>query len=112
MIHHTGLTVSDMNKAKAFYEAALKPLGLTTKLDVPGKVVGFGEQHAEFYVSKGEPRRAHTAFVGTSKKAIDDFYSGGTGAGGTDNGAPGYRKNKGPGHYAAFVHDQCLQKTS
>jgi hypothetical protein len=36
---------------------------------------------------------------------VEAFYEAGIGAGGADNGAPGYRKDYSPGYYAAFVHD-------
>jgi catechol 2,3-dioxygenase-like lactoylglutathione lyase family enzyme len=105
MIDHTGFPVSDVDKAKAFYEAALQPLGLKMTFEVRGKVVGFGTDHAEFMVHKGEGRRDHIAFAATDKAAVDTFYTKAVEAGGTDNGAPGYRKNYSPGHYAAYVRD-------
>jgi len=105
MIDHTGFPVSDVDKAKTFYEAALKPLGLKMTFEVKGKVVGFGEEHMEFGVSLGESRHAHIAFAATDKEAVNTFHAEAIEAGGTDNGAPGYRKNYSPGHYAAFVRD-------
>jgi catechol 2,3-dioxygenase-like lactoylglutathione lyase family enzyme len=105
MIDHTGFPVSDVDKAKTFYEAALKPLGLKMTFEVKGKVVGFGEDHSEFMVNQGEPRRDHIAFTATDKEAVNTFHTKAIEAGGIDNGAPGYRKNYSPGHYAAYVRD-------
>jgi predicted lactoylglutathione lyase len=36
---------------------------------------------------------------------VQKFYDAALAAGGTDNGAPGYRKEYTPGYYAAFVTD-------
>ena len=48
---------------------------------------------------------AHASFhVGDIDKA-KEFYKAALAAGGTDNGAPGYRTEYGAGYYAAFVHD-------
>jgi len=105
MIDHTGIPVSDVDKAKTFYEAALQPLGLKITFEAKGKVVGFGKDHAEFMVHKGEPRRDHLAFAAPDKDAVKTFHAKAIEAGGIDNGKPGYRKNYSPGHYAAFVRD-------
>jgi len=34
MLDHIGLAVADMERAKAFYQAALKPLGLDVVMEV------------------------------------------------------------------------------
>jgi predicted lactoylglutathione lyase len=105
MLDHTGVTVTDLGKAKTFYEAALSPLGLKVILD-KDRIAGFGQGHLEFMIVKGEsPHHAHVSFTAPSKEAVDTFYAKAVEAGGLDNGAPGYRKNIAPGHYAAFVHD-------
>jgi len=41
MIDHTGITVSDIDKSRAFYAAALAPLGYAIARDY-GDAVGFG----------------------------------------------------------------------
>ncbi len=106
MLDHTGLAVTDLSVAKTFYEAALEPLGLTVRFEVPDKIVGFGKEWSEFMVhTTGEPRHAHISFTALSKEAVDEFYAKGLTSGGKDNGAPGYRKKINAGHYAAFVLD-------
>ena len=105
MIDHTALDVTDLVATKIFYQAALQPLGLTVRFEVPDKVVGFGQERSEFMLHTGEPHHTHIAFVASSKEAVMDFYTNGLASGGKDNGAPGYRKKINAGHYAAFVLD-------
>ena len=108
MIAHTGITVKDYESAKKFYTALLAPLGYALYMDLPEyRVIGFLEgAHSSFWLSaKDEVPPTHVAFLAKSKKDVDDFYKAGLDAGGTDNGAPGYRVNYSPGYYAAFIHD-------
>jgi catechol 2,3-dioxygenase-like lactoylglutathione lyase family enzyme len=105
MLDHTGLAVKDLNAAKKFYVAALQPLGLPMRFEVPGKIIGFGKEWSEFMVHVAETRHAHISFTAPSKEVVDEFYAQGLASGGKDNGAPGYRKNINAGHYAAFVLD-------
>ncbi len=106
MLDHTGLAVKDLGAAKTFYVAALAPLGLPVRFEVPDKVVGFGKEWSEFMVhTTGETRHAHISFTAPSKEVVNEFYAKGLASGGKDNGAPGYRKKINAGHYAAFVLD-------
>ena len=84
MIDHVSIKVKDVEQAKAFYEAALAPLGYARGIEYPG-----GMQ----LLVEGEPG-----------DVWDAFYEAALAAGGTDNGAPGPRDYH-PGYYAAFVHD-------
>ena len=108
MIDHAGIHVSDITKAKEFYSKALAPLGYTMIAEYPEyKVAGFGEGgKADFWLSAdGSEQENHVAFAAKDKMAVDAFYKEGIAAGGTDNGAPGYRKNYSAGYYAAFLKD-------
>ncbi len=40
MIDHTGISVSDFEKSKAFYSAALRPIGYAMLMEVPASVTG------------------------------------------------------------------------
>ena len=62
MIDHAGISVSDWDKAKAFYDTALAPLGATLLYVVPEqftggvKVGGYGREKPEFWLhGAGEP---------------------------------------------------------
>ena len=113
MIDHSGISVTDFDRSKAFYEQALAPLGSTFLVQIPPeytggiKVGGFGPSHAGFWLNEGEAPRPplHFAFSATSRDQVDAFYAAAMAAGGTDNGAPGPRPNYGPNYYAAFVRD-------
>jgi len=107
MIAHTGLPVSDYQKAKDFYIKALAPLGYAEKME-HGEACGFQEgNHTSFWISTN-PKGVipgHIAFEGKNKEEVDGFYEAALEAGAKDNGAPGYRTEYWPGYYAAFVHD-------
>jgi catechol 2,3-dioxygenase-like lactoylglutathione lyase family enzyme len=111
MIDHTSVSVSDYEKAREFYKAALAPLGYEIGMDLPDyKAAGFKHKdmggRGDFWIGAGEKAAPiHVAFVGESKEAVDAFYAAGIAAGGKDNGAPGYRTQYSAGYYGAFVHD-------
>jgi len=114
MIDHTGVSVSDPKKSRAFYDAALKPLGYTVQMEVPPEytggrmVIGYGVPNAPgFWVTEGTAQKPgiHTALRASSRAAVDAFYAAAMAAGGSDNGAPGIRAHYHPNYYAAFVLD-------
>lgn len=105
MIAHTSLPVSDYQKSKAFFLAALKPLGYSNNMEY-GEAGGFNDgKNTDFWIAKGDVAKGHVAFECKSKEEVEQFYSVALAAGGKDNGAPGYRKEYWPGYYAAFVLD-------
>jgi catechol 2,3-dioxygenase-like lactoylglutathione lyase family enzyme len=113
-IDHTSLSVSNFAKAKAFYGAALAPLGITVLMEfaksVTGNVdvAGLGSNGKPFFwladAGKTSPR-IHLAFVADSRAQVDAFYNAARAAGGKDNGAPGLRPMYHPNYYGAFVLD-------
>ena len=112
MIDHLGLDVSDLDRSRRFYEAALAPLGLTVVAEVAngagGRVVMFGADGVpEFVIAKDRAPGAgtHVAFRAATREQVDAFHAAALAAGGVDNGAPGLRDRYGPRYYAAFVLD-------
>ncbi len=108
MIDHAGVHVSDYEKSKAYYTQALAPLGYTLIADYAEyKAAGFGESgKADFWISgDGAEQDNHVAFSAKDKATVNAYYKAAMAAAGTDNGAPGYRKDYSPGYYAAFVKD-------
>src|SRR4051812_31105718 len=103
-IDHIGLNVTDYPKAKAFYVAALKPLGVTVLQDY-GEVIGMGAEFPYLWISSGNPGHVHLAFRADSRKAVDEFYAAAMKAGGKDNGKPGLRTEYHANYYGAFVLD-------
>ena len=114
MIDHTGLHTKDPAKSRAFYEAALAPLGYAVLRTVPkeftgGKVVvGYGvAPKPDFWVAEGTPESPslHIAFRAKNRAEVDAFYQAAMAAGGRDNGPPGIRAHYHPNYYGAFVFD-------
>ncbi|MCB9396676.1 MAG: VOC family protein [Acidobacteria bacterium] len=114
MLDHMGLSVSDIQRSKAFYSAALGAIGYELLMDFPAEVTGstafagFGEPpKPDFWIGQGEPNKPalHVAFRVDSRAAVDAFYEAALAAGGRDNGAPGLRPHYHPNYYGAFVLD-------
>jgi catechol 2,3-dioxygenase-like lactoylglutathione lyase family enzyme len=105
MIAHTSLTVSNYKKSKAFYVKALQSLGYSNNMEFE-ESAGFNDgRNTDFWIAKQAAiTPTHVAFQATSKQQVQAFYKDALAAGGTDNGAPGYRDYS-PGYYAAFVYD-------
>jgi catechol 2,3-dioxygenase-like lactoylglutathione lyase family enzyme len=60
MIDHISISVRDLQKAEAFYTAALAPLGMSKLRAWPEASIGFGKKYPEFWINKRtvmEPRR-------------------------------------------------------
>ena len=112
MIDHMGITVSDYPKAKAFYDAVFAALGGSLVKEIPlqftgGKhVVGYGRDHAVFWVSEGMADKGrHYAFAAVNRAQVEAFYDAALKAGGIDNGGPGLRPHYHEHYYGAFVID-------
>lgn len=110
MIDHLALDVTDIGRSRAFYAAALAPLGfsiLAEERDGDATVVMFGIREPEFVIAdKDRPGEGnHLAFRADSRAEVDAFHAAALAAGGRDNGAPGLRERYGPTYYAAFILD-------
>ncbi len=113
MIDHLGITVTDFDAAKAFYDKALEPLGASMLFVVSPehtggvKVAGYGQERPQFWITEAEAQKppVHVAFTAKSHAEVDGFYAAALAAGGTDNGAPGPRPHYHENYYGAFVHD-------
>jgi catechol 2,3-dioxygenase-like lactoylglutathione lyase family enzyme len=115
-IDHLGINAVDFEKSKAFYAAALKPLGIWQLQDY-GMAVGYGETHPFLWLASspmgGPPgpfaaetsAHLHLAFSAKDRAAVDAFYAAAIAAGGTDNGKPGLRPEYHENYYGAFVLD-------
>ena len=116
IIDHTGLTVRDMARSKAFYTQALAPLGITLAMDM-GQAAGFGRgPKPDFWIAGGPGSYqsadqisnitpSHLAFAARSREEVDAFHAAALAAGGRDFGAPGPRPVYHPDYYGAFVLD-------
>jgi catechol 2,3-dioxygenase-like lactoylglutathione lyase family enzyme len=113
VIDHAGINVSDWQKSKAFYDAAMAPLGAKLLMTVPPeytggmKVGGYGREKPDFWLheSKETSLGRHYAFTARNRAEVDAFYNAAMAAGGKDNGKPGIRAHYHPDYYGAFVID-------
>ena len=113
MLDHIGFSVSNFAKSKAFYQAALQPLGMSLVMEVTAEMTGdfaaagFGKDGKPFLwfgESKKPVGHLHIALTG-SRAQVDAFYKAAMAVGGKDNGPPGIRAHYHPNYYGAFVHD-------
>ncbi len=82
MLDHIILTVSDVRRSLAFYEAALKPLNIKFFMPYKGEdghpdLWGFGDgKRAFFWIKQGKPDPAaiHWGFKAEDEKKVDEFY--------------------------------------
>jgi catechol 2,3-dioxygenase-like lactoylglutathione lyase family enzyme len=114
MIDHLGFAVRDTDRAKAFYLAALAPLGIGILIEVTPEQsgdeahIGFGANGKPFFWiggGKAVQGPVHIAFDAPNRATVDAFHKAALAAGGTDNGAPGIRAHYHPNYYGAFVFD-------
>ncbi|HEY3144893.1 MAG TPA: VOC family protein [Dongiaceae bacterium] len=102
------LRVRDYARSKAFYTAALKPLGYELLMEFE-EFAGLGvKPKPDFWIAPAEDRKysqLHIAFRARTRQAVDEFYAQAMSAGGTDNGKPGTRRVYHPNYYGAFVLD-------
>jgi catechol 2,3-dioxygenase-like lactoylglutathione lyase family enzyme len=114
MIDHIGFAVSNMERSKPFYVAALKPLGIAVVMEVTAEQTGadahagFGkDDKAFFWIGGGAKPKGgtHVAFTAPTRADVDTFYRAALDAGGRDNGSPGLRPHYHPDYYGAFVLD-------
>lgn len=104
---HVTFGVSEIRRAQAFYDQALRPLGIE-RLYTEDDCAGYGaNDKAFFWIGlKGIPQTgAHVAFTTPDRETVDRFYQAALAAGGKDNGAPGPRPHYHENYYGAFVLD-------
>ena len=114
LLNHVSITVADLDRAAAFYDAVMAALGEARVMTAPDRV-GYGERSsaerpatsylsvvaAEDVIADGR----HWAFAAPDRAAVDRFHAAALAAGGRDDGAPGERPAYQPRYYAAFVRD-------
>lgn len=111
MFDHVSIGVSDLARAKRFYDAALKPLGVTC-LSSDASSLGYGTDGGiglwigatDHPVASHEKSNLHFCFEAPTRASVDRFHAAALKHGGRDNGAPGLR-DYGADYYAAFVVD-------
>ena len=116
MIDHISFRVRDVDASRAFYVAALAPLGYGVIMEFPGAVgmgksgkpsFWFGSEQPSYWTDVHGAATApiHIALVAQDRAAVDAFYAAAIAAGAKDFGGPGLRPHYHPGYYGAFVLD-------
>lgn len=111
MINHLSFGVRDVARSKAFYDAALGPLGYRCLSEGEG-YLGYGGQEVVLWLNQTDhPVKAdmrsglHVCFDAPTRAAVDAFHRAALAQGGTDNGKPGLRPDYSATYYAAFAID-------
>ena len=123
MLDHMTFRVADIARAKAFYSAALAPLGYSVIFEgnYGGNILGFaypdasepdGKKADVWFIDGPSPyggppatTGCHLAWRAENRAQVDAFYRAAIAAGGKDNGAPGLRPDYHPHYYGAFIID-------
>jgi catechol 2,3-dioxygenase-like lactoylglutathione lyase family enzyme len=111
MIDHISIGISDVSRTKAFYSAALNPLGYSL-LSEGEDSLGYGKDQVRLWTNlAGKPvapdpdSGLHICFVAPTRGSVDAFHKAALARGGRENGTPGLRADYGDNYYAAFVID-------
>jgi catechol 2,3-dioxygenase-like lactoylglutathione lyase family enzyme len=122
MVDHISIRVVDYDRSKAFYQAALAPLGYALAME---NTSGAGFRRGlipDFWIKQGTPistaervgprevarcggAAIHIAFAAEDRGEVDAFHRAALAAGGEDNGAPCLRPEYHSNYYGAFVLD-------
>ena len=113
MLDHVILTVSDFERSIAFYERALKPLGIVEFVNYDGKdghpdLKGFGKDGRYiFWLKEGkpDPNAIHVGLVANSQAIVKAFYEAAIAAGGRSKSAPAVQFHYHSNYYATWVLD-------
>ncbi|WP_342709229.1 VOC family protein [Bradyrhizobium sp. B124] len=108
MLDHVTIGISDIERSKTFYDAALRPLGITRLYAEGAEFAGYGVRPKAFFWigRRATPQTgAHIAFTANDRATVDRFYDDAIKAGGRNNGRPGIRPHYHANYYGAFVLD-------
>lgn len=116
MLDHIFLSVSDINRSIAFYEAVLPSLGITARHDFDGvegpaghpDLKGFGANgRVFFWLRQGAsiPDSVHVGFIANSEEEVRTAFSLALKAGGREKISPSALDYYDPRYFAAQVFD-------
>lgn len=111
ILSHISLGTNRFEKAAAFYDQVLAPLGCQRIMAHPG-AIAWGREYPEFWLQTpidGAPATVgngtHVGFFANDRAAVDAFHRAALAAGASDEGAPGPRADYGEAYYGCFVRD-------
>ena len=112
MIDHVSIAVRDLKAGARFYEPLLATLGMTKLREWPDAAIGYGKKYPEFWINRRAAMApvpadsgVHICLRASDAAMVDAFHAAALAAGGTSDGAPGYRAQYHENYYAAFIRD-------
>jgi catechol 2,3-dioxygenase-like lactoylglutathione lyase family enzyme len=113
MLDHISLGVTDLERSRRSYDAALRPFGLVRIMDFQERGSDYGamagQLGVEFTITgEGDVTPSlgtHVCFRAPDRASVRAFHSAALIAGGHDDGGPGVRSEYHPDYYAGFVRD-------
>lgn len=119
MLTYLTIGANDLERSGRFYEAVLRPLGYTRSDSAEG--IAFapprGSTAGTIYVVKPFDGRPATpanglmpAFQSPTQALVRALHEAGRAAGGTDEGAPGFRAAYSANFYVAYLRDPVGNK--
>ena len=115
MLAYATLGTRDLQKAAAFYDAVLAPLGAQRQMEEPDTFIAWGNSEHGAGLGITYPFDKQAATVGNgcmvalgaaSREQVDAVHAKALELGGSDEGAPGLRGEEGPqAFYAAYFRD-------
>jgi catechol 2,3-dioxygenase-like lactoylglutathione lyase family enzyme len=110
ILSHVSIGVTDIPRARRFYDAVLATLQIRMLFEFEG--AGYGREFPEFWIGHphdGGPASpgngTHICFKAASQEEVEAFHAKALELGGADEGKPGLRPEYMPNYYAAFVRD-------
>ena len=120
MLDHISLGVTDVPRARAFYDAVLQTLGYKRLFDHEDFASAYGPVAPQFQFWIGQPldpsrppaacNGSHFCFRAPSRAAVETFHATALANGGSDAGAPGLRPEYMATYYAAYAFDPAGHK--
>lgn len=112
MLDHLSISVRDLRRSAAFYDAVLEPLGHVRVFE-SAAAIGYaprGVRDDPFAIRRADtpflpPHEMHIAFAASSRDAVNQFHEAALACGAISDGKPGLHPEYGDGYYAAFVLD-------
>lgn len=113
MYSHTTIGANDLARARAFYDAALAPLGLEVRFS-DEQFIGYGEPKGrpQFLIALPFDGRAPSpgngcmvALLASRRAQVDACHAAALAQGGTDEGGPGLRPHYHANYYGAYFRD-------
>lgn len=115
MLGYTMYGTNDLKKAKGFYDAVFKSVGVGRMMEFPTGAVAYGVGFDKPMFAIGQPYDGKPASVGNgammalamdTRAKVDAVHAAAIAAGGADEGAPAVRGEEGPqAFYGAYFRD-------